>query len=157
MSDGLSPTAVSNSSANWYNSCPFTFKANEQAVKMQGNMLWFIKKLFWQISLLEHTDEYSGRLVNMMYRLSICNITHFFLNGRTLSWKCGESLHTKKSHNLAQASFPGLVVRLLRPILFFINSFYVAYLCDVICDLRRMSLHHDCCCLMMSLRGLHQT
>lgn len=38
----------------------------------------------------------------------------------------------------------------------FINSFYVAYLCDVICDLRRMSLHHDCC-LMMSLRGLHQT
>lgn len=119
-------------------------------------MLWFIKKLFWQISLLEHTDEYSGRLVNMMYRLSFCNITHFFLNGRIISWKCGESLHTKKSHNLPQTSFPGLVVRLLRPILFFINSFYVAYLCDVICDLRRMSLHHDCC-LMMSLRGLHQT
>lgn len=39
----------------------------------------------------------------------------------------------------------------------FVNSFYVAYLCDVICGLRRMSLHHDCCCLMMSLRGLHQT
>lgn len=62
----------------------------------------------------------------------------------------------KKISQPAASFFSWAGCEIAKTNIIFINSFYVAYLCDVICDLRRMSLHHDCC-LMMSLRGLHQT
>lgn len=73
----------------------------------------------------------------------------FFSKRENIILKMWGKLVNKKISQPAASFFSWAGCEIAKTNIIFINSFYVAYLCDVICDHHRMKT--------MSLHGLHQT